>query len=76
MKKNDPVMTMYYSVAIFFGDRVEKLRTRGSERGAMTTTEIAVWTLAALALATTAFFVIKGFVTKQTGNINNTPSVQ
>ena len=63
-------MTLY-TIGLVLQDRVESIRRRDRESGALTT-EQAMWTIGIIALVAFVFGVIKVFVTKQTDNINNT----
>lgn len=71
----DHILAAYYNVSLIIGERVERLRKRGPESGAMTTTEIATWVLGALVLAGVAYGVVKLFLTKQTNSITNTDPI-
>ena len=67
-------MTLY-TIGLVLQDRVDGIRRRDRESGALTT-EQAMWTIGVIILAAVVYGVIKVFVTKQTDNINNTGVLQ
>lgn len=61
----------FYTVSLIVQDRVENIRRRDRESGAVTL-EQALWAVGIIVIATAAFAVIKAFVTKNTNNIEKT----
>lgn len=59
---------MIYTVGLVVRDRVEDIRSRDRESGGVTL-EQAMWALGVIVIAGIAFAVVKGFVSKNTDNI-------
>jgi hypothetical protein len=72
----EAITTLYYNAAATAALRMDRLRERGEEKGAMTSTEIAGWTVAVLVIVGIAVTALKLAVTKRTDAITNAPVSQ
>jgi hypothetical protein len=72
----EAITTLYYNAAATAALRMDRLRERGEEKGAMTSTEIAGWTVAVLVIVGIAVTALKVAVTKRIDVITNTPVYQ
>ena len=72
----EAITTLYYNAAATAALRMDRLRERGAEKGAMTSTEIAGWTVAVLVIVGIAVTALKVAVTKRTDVITNAPVSQ
>jgi len=72
----EAITTLYYNAAATAALRMDRLRERGEEKGAMTSTEIARWTVAVLVIVGIAVTALKLAVTKRTDAITNAPVSQ
>ena len=72
----EAITTLYYNAAATAALRMDRLRERGEEKGAMTSTEIAGWTVAVLVIVGIAVTALKVAVTKRTDANTNAPVSQ
>jgi hypothetical protein len=72
----EAITTLYYNAAATAALRMDRLAERGAEKGAMTSTEIAGWTVAVLVIVGIAVTALKVAVTKRIDVITNAPVSQ
>ena len=66
----EALSTLYYYTAATAALQMNRLRQRGAEKGAMTTTEVTTWIVAALVIAGIAIAAIKALIQKNIDNMN------
>jgi hypothetical protein len=66
----EAISTLYYYAAATAALQMNRLRQRGAEKGAMTTTEVTTWIVAALVVAAIAVVAIKALIQKNIDNMN------
>ena len=66
----EAISTLYYYTAATAALQMNRLRQRGAEKGAMTTTEITGWTVAVLAIIGIAVLAIRALIQKNIDNMN------
>ena len=66
----EAINTLYYYAAATAALQMNRLRQRGAEKGAMTTTEVTTWIVAALVVAGIAVVAIKALIQKNIDNMN------
>jgi len=66
----EAISTLYYYAAATAALQMNRLRQRGAEKGAMTTTEVTTWIVAALVIAGIAVVAIKALIQKNIDNMN------
>ena len=66
----EAISTLYYYTAATTALQLNRLRQRGAEKGAMTTTEVTTWIVAALVIAGIAVVAIKALIQKNIDNMN------
>jgi hypothetical protein len=66
----EAISTLYYYAAATAALQMNRLRHRGAEKGAMTTTEITGWTVAVLAIIGIAVLAIRALIQKNIDNMN------
>ena len=66
----EAISTLYYYAAATAALQMNRLRQRGAEKGAMTTTEITGWTVAVLVIVGVAVVAIKALIQKNIDNMN------
>jgi hypothetical protein len=72
----EAITTLYYNAAATAALRMDRLAERGAEKGAMTSTEIAGWTVAVLVIVGIAVTALKVAVTKRIDVFTNAPVSQ
>ena len=72
----EAITTVYYNAAASAALRMDRLAERGAEKGAMTSTEIAGWTVAVLVIVGIAVTALKVAVTKRIDVFTNAPVSQ
>jgi hypothetical protein len=66
----EAISTLYYYTAATAALQMNRLRQRGAEKGAMTTTEITGWTVAVLAILGIAVVAIRALIQKNIDNMS------
>jgi len=66
----EAISTLYYYTAATAALQMNRLRQRGAEKGAMTTTEATTWIVAALVIAGIAIAAIKALIQKNIDAMN------
>jgi hypothetical protein len=66
----EAISTLYYYTAATAALQMNRLRQRGAEKGAMTTTEITGWTVAVLAIIGIAVVAIRALIQKNIDNMS------
>ena len=66
----EAISTLYYYAAATAALQMNRLRQRGAEKGAMTTTEITGWIVAVLAIVGIAVVAIKALIQKNIDNMS------
>ena len=66
----EAISTLYYYTAATAALQMNRLRQRGAEKGAMTTTEVTGWTVAVLVILGAAAVAIKALIQKNIDNMN------
>ena len=66
----EALSTLYYYTAATAALQMNRLRQRGAEKGAMTTTEITGWTVAVLAIIGIAVVAIRALIQKNIDNMS------
>ena len=66
----EAINTLYYYVAATAALQMNRLRERGGERGAMTTTEATMWIVAALVVAGLAITAVKVVIQRNIDAMN------
>jgi len=66
----EAISTLYYYTAATAALQMNRLRQRGVEKGATTTTEITGWTVAVLAIIGIAVVAIRALIQKNIDNMS------
>ena len=66
----EAISTLYYYVAATAALQMKRLRERGGEKGAMTTTEITGWIVAVLVIVGIAVVAIRAVVQQNIDSMN------
>ena len=70
-KTSDMVQLAYINVALIVGDRWDRLKKRGQDKGLSESATVVLWVLAAVVIVGGAYGVFKVFIQKQTDQVTN-----